>query len=311
MRVILITALIIYHSFCMYSGVWNVNFEVPENQIYYWISRVSVSCLLEGFVFLAGFLFYHKMSNELKKSFRDFIIKKFKHLILPCWFFGVIYVLLLKPSPITYRLVYDILSGYDHLWFLPMLFWCYCFAYLIHKGKYNMKVIVAVSFVFALLPRIPNPFQIGAALHYLSYFIVGMYMGKEKRRYTHKTVFAISSLCYLVLMIMVSQHSYSFIKLSSIVSLFGSISLFIFSNFIAEVCKINNKLISLNTMCYGIYIIHQFILLILYVHTDMPHKIGFVCLPWIGFIMTYIGSILIVSIFISFKTRLENEPRFK
>lgn len=304
MRGVLLTTLIIYHSFCIYSGAWNVDFDVPENQLYYWISRICISYLLEGFVFLAGYLFYYKKSNGLLNSFRGLIGKKFKYLLLPCWFFGIIYVILLKPSPITPKLVYLVLSGFDHLWFLPMLFWCYCFAYVILQGKYNMKIVMFALFVFALLPSIPNPFQIGAALHYLSYFFVGMYLGKEKKRHSNIGMFLLSTLTYLISLVVVTQYNFEYIKLNSICSLLGCVSLFIGSCYVAKVCKNCNLLISLSTLSYGIYIIHQFILLYLYVHTDMPEKLGFVLLPWIGFFVSYTGSILIVFVFLNYRNRL-------
>ena len=64
-------------------------------------------------------------------------------------------------------------------------------------------------------------------------------------------------------------------------------------------------LINIGNLCMGVYIFQQFILAGLYDHTALPTLLGPYWLPWIGFIITLSGSLLI-----SFVLRLTKVGRF-
>ena len=52
-------------------------------------------------------------------------------------------------------------------------------------------------------------------------------------------------------------------------------------------------LIKVGALCMGVYLFQQFILKGLYDHTDMPTILGPYWLPWVGFVIALIASLLI------------------
>lgn len=58
-------------------------------------------------------------------------------------------------------------------------------------------------------------------------------------------------------------------------------------------------------LCFGVYLLQQFIMVALYRHTQLPNAVGFYLLPWVGFIIT-----LVLSVAGSFLLRLTRVGRF-
>lgn len=58
----------------------------------------------------------------------------------------------------------------------------------------------------------------------------------------------------------------------------------------------------LGNLCFGVYLLQQFILLGLYHHTSLSVLVGPYLLPWIGFVFTLISSIIISKFFMMTKT---------
>ncbi len=54
-------------------------------------------------------------------------------------------------------------------------------------------------------------------------------------------------------------------------------------------------LIHLNSISFGIYLYHQFILKLLYYHTSLPSLAGTYALPWLGFVLALMISMLLSS----------------
>ena len=111
-RIILILLLVMYHALCPFTGNWGQ---------------------LEGMTFISGLLLgfsLYRRNNtfNLGKS----IFKKAKRILLPCFFFGIIYYLCFYDiSANLTSIVYKILNGCGHLWFLPMIFWCFVITYIL------------------------------------------------------------------------------------------------------------------------------------------------------------------------------------
>ena len=54
LRLSLIVLLVLYHSFCIFSGAWEVPKDYPLIPIYWWIAKTSYSFMLETFVLFQG-----------------------------------------------------------------------------------------------------------------------------------------------------------------------------------------------------------------------------------------------------------------
>lgn len=112
------------------------------------------------FIFISGTLFY----NEIKKySFKEFVQKKFKRLVIPYLAFGVLLVIPIKflanyysPAQLPNAITYGLLFGQDtvqHLWFLPCLFFVtilfyILFVVLFKENKKYLVILCAILIVF-------------------------------------------------------------------------------------------------------------------------------------------------------------------
>lgn len=175
-RLVLIVLLVLYHSFCMYSGAWKPLDGMPDIKAYWWIDKVSYSFMLESFVLISGYLFAFQYEKGKIRNIKSLVISKTQRLLVPSIIFSVIYLLLFKPEISRFGVVYDIINGIGHMWFLPMLFWCFIMTYYFNKIKIKEELKLVGLFVFAMLPSLPIPLRIGTSLHYLFFFYLGGYL---------------------------------------------------------------------------------------------------------------------------------------
>ena len=147
-RPIIIFLLIVYHAFIIYQGGWSEPEEFAPVAAYWWIAKVSYSILLPMFVFVSGYVFAFQVI-VLGKPIRvgDVAIRKFRRLLLPCYVFGAIYYFLFEFSPtdfFIFQFLYSVANGIGHLWFLPMLFWCFVGGAVVMKRKwYIHRAVIA------------------------------------------------------------------------------------------------------------------------------------------------------------------------
>ena len=134
-RIILIILLVMYHALCPFTGNWSSPYDGFQDVIAYeWIGLLTHQFRLQGMVFISGLLFGYNMTKKEKQElhFLPFILQKAKRILLPCLFFGIIYYLLFFDLSAGWTtIVYRILNGCGHLWFLPMIFWCFVITYIL------------------------------------------------------------------------------------------------------------------------------------------------------------------------------------
>ena len=60
-------------------------------------------------------------------------------------------------------------------------------------------------------------------------------------------------------------------------------------------------IVRLGNLCFGVYLLQQFILKGLYDHTALPELLGCYWLPWVGFAIALIGSIFVSQLMVKSK----------
>lgn len=133
-RLSLIFLLVFYHSFAIYSRNWSSPFSfVPDISIYYWLSVCTHGFQLEAMTFISGLLLGYTIKRHPERlSFHGCVIKKIKRILLPCFIFSFIYFLIFNEKDMAwYESMYEIIIGCGHLWYLPMIFWCFVLLYYI------------------------------------------------------------------------------------------------------------------------------------------------------------------------------------
>lgn len=328
-RPIIIILLVLMHSFTMYSGEWPLPEGIGNVRSYFWVQKASFAFMLEMFAFISGYLFAYQI-NELKKkiTFRSLLKDKFKRLIIPCIVFSVLYAAIFYDKfPGFISFVYKICSGIGHMWFLNMLFWCFLGTYLLLKIKIREGVKIVLLFLLSIFSFIPLPFQMTSTLYYMFFFYLSFLVFRNKETLINKFAnvksIIIFGILFLVLFISLTLFKeqvdltlstetaiiYKAILLSIsnlsrlIYSTIGLLWFYVFVMYLLKIIrKIPDWIISSNTLCMGIYLIHQFILKYLYYKTNIPQYLGTYWLPWIGFIVALFISLLL-SYFIK-KTRI-------
>ena len=58
-------------------------------------------------------------------------------------------------------------------------------------------------------------------------------------------------------------------------------------------------IIKIGNLCFGVYLLQQFIRI--YIYTDLPVILGFYWLPWVGFVVALVGSIIMTELLIKTK----------
>ena len=138
--------------------------------------------MLETFVFVSGYVLGYQVRTrgEIKLEAKYLLLGKFKRLIIPSIVFGLIYIVLLQDisQPIL-KTVYDVVNGVGHMWFLPMLFWCFVGIWLIEKVKFNKIWLFPILLILSILPFPFLPLHMNISIYYMFFFYVGYFLQRN------------------------------------------------------------------------------------------------------------------------------------
>ena len=329
-RPILIVLLVFYHAFLIFQGGWGSTGQFPEVKAYWWLDKLSYSFLLEMFVFISGYVLGYqvRMKGESILAAKPFFWKKIKRLIIPSIVFSVLYIVLLGDisQPIL-KTLYSILNGVGHMWFLPMLFWCFAIVWLIEALKLSPRIVLPLLLPCSICSFIPIPLRIGVSMYYVLFFYVGYCLQRLDicldKYYSPRCVIGLVisfivfflSLTYLqeridvvfgnaenllknqlvykafkIALINVTKIIYSSVGIAMLLCMVG----------LAEKERTNpfpQWIVNVGGLCMGVYLFQQFILKGFYFHTDLALSIDPVWLPWVGFIIALMGSLLLSFLF--------------
>lgn len=317
-RLFLIVMLVFYHAFAVFSGAWTPIAGYPDIPIYGIVDKLSCACLLETFVFISGYILGYQVSRkgvELILNAKSYFMKKLKRLILPSILFSILYVLIFNDSNESIQgIAYNVLSGAGHMWFLPMLFWCFVFVYLTERFLLSKKCTIALLPLMLLASFLPLPFRIDTAMYYFPFFYSGYYIKKYGLEIKHgdcKSAFALIA-CFILAFVLkiniegATQNGGGYFALSHIISLiisklirfacaaFGVALLLTFSTKLVKHSDTSkwSFLLKLSDCCFGVYIFQQFIL-ILIGQTKLSQNVNPYLYPWIAFAISLVTSLLL------------------
>lgn len=320
MRMILAILIVFMHSFTCYNHGWREPAGFVEIPLYKWLSRTSFAFTLEAFVFISGYLFaFQRITLNRNIGCIKMIISKLKRLILPSIIFSAIYFTLFYSYKGFGNMVYSILNGCGHMWYLPMLFWCFILTWLLlqikMKEQYRALILLALYFCSFL----PLPFRMNNALSFLVFFYAGylFYKNAEKIKswITGKSVAWLWSV-FVVAFVLLRPLKDSFAVQASdgmvqkliflslnntcrlMYAFAGLVAFYAFSVWFTQRRDLNSFTNRFAGACFGIYLFQQFILQILYYKTSFPVLVGPYWLPWLGFVialpLSYLLSVLLL-----------------
>ena len=336
-RIILIFLLIIYHSLCPYTSDFWDNPQGYNIPVYYWIGRTSYSFMLETFVFISGVILGYQvlMKGTSILKFDKIVKSKIKRLLIPSIIFSSIYYLLfLDLSDSTVSVIKTITYGAGHMWFLPMLFWCFIAIYILTRISFNDKIIIPLLFIIACLSVVITlPLRINQSLYYLFFFYTGYSVGLHHIQMSKFVsikwisialilfgiTFPLLSYCRYGIGVLELANKmggsmplnirlligYSFQNLCQLIySIIGVFLIYTSVNYLILKKKIavTNRIVSISSYCFGVYIFQEFIIRIFYYKLGAISELNPYIFPWLSFAITLIISLILTHY--SLKTRI-------
>ena len=318
-RPIVIFLLVLLHSFTkITSGGGGFSNDYQLVAPYQWFCWLISGFRIETIALIAGYVFsYQSHVLGRKYTFCSFLWKKFKRLIIPMIVFGLIYdfCFLFKAEEFSVRsFVITLLSGCGHLWFLPMLFWCFLAIWVIDRFHLSSWVTLILLAGLSIAPLPSLPLSFARLPHFIFYVYAGYFLWTKRAfLFDHclKTSYIVVFwLLYVLLVVVVhlflpeTVSSMSTLQKGMVrgvsgltkllMSCCGIIALYL------TVCKTTTKedyrpkqlVVNASDDCYGIYVYHQFILVFLYFFTPIVTLCHPLIVPWIGFIVAFGLSLL-------------------
>lgn len=320
LRIVFCLMIVMYHALCPY-GIWKEHVAgIGYVSAYESFARGLAVLHIPGFVFISGYLFgYVAKFKTDALELRQCIFKKARRLLIPSMLFSAVYLCLYASRPVSCsNFLYETVNGYAHLWFLPMLFWCFVLTCILTRFRLSERVTVVTAFCFvsAILPWPSLPLQISQSFHYYFFFFLGF--GLQYGYFQFLKPFRASKrrivcgLCVTAVSFVLSSLSARLIDMPDNAAIVGGGNLLIMRiitngleklfNLICSVTavttaywiasrfcsgrEISKQIIDLSNNCMGVYIFQQFILVALYYHTELPSLCGTYVLPWVGFALT-------------------------
>ena len=319
MRTILTLLIVCLHAFTCFQGGWAKPEGYVDIPLYKWIARTAFAFTLESFVFISGYLLAFQQITLKKHRDLRIVKSKFKRLLIPSVIFSILYFFVFYQYDGFGHFLYDILNGCGHMWYLPMLFWCFIGVILLNKCRINdVYILLFMAFLNICWP-ISLPLQLSRSFYYIFYFYLGYVIYKNSEYVKQKI-----SLKYLIISILIFLLCFVLFRplqetivigdqgvkyyrlLTSIVqnlcnfiyAVTGTISFYLVVVWHTNRKSLKSIVLNFASCCFGVYIIHQFVLKVLYYNTAFASIVGPYFLPWLGFLITLLISYYITKLLV-------------
>ena len=240
LKIIGVLLVVIGHCTSIYTGGWV--FTSPVNSpIYGLIASYVYTFHVPMLVFVSGSIYYYCRINKGKyNSLKSLIINKFKRLIIPFLFIGILYsipikyIIVMTEGNIINNIKSFILGlNTGHLWYLLMLFNIFILFYLYESFILNKKYSIVLNLILFSILYISsgfftNIFQINRAIQYSIFFYLGYEFFRSKDRLIlkleklkSKSILIMTHILIAIslVLILVSKMKLSIIMLSKFFSL--------------------------------------------------------------------------------------------
>ena len=320
MRPILLVLLVSYHSFAPYVGAWEKPEGIDDVNIYKVIGLLSRAFRLEGFVFISGYIFTFQLIEKKKfNTFGSLLKSKFLRLLIPGFVFSALYVGLFLDITNIIPFVLKVVNGAGHLWYLPCLFWLFLVQYVIVKRGWTLKQLAMPLVLAVILSVEPLPLPLDRSLYFCMFFTGGgifwMYSGQLSKNGNLRKVMCswlIFGLLFLIMNVIIRHftiianhtegiQAYSSLAVKSlskaVLAWSGIYALYLTAVLYCKNNALSQAIIKVGACGYGVYVFHQFILVFLYRHTELPQFVGTYWFPWIGLVTTvFISTALTLAV---------------
>lgn len=311
-RTLVIVALVLYHALAPFTGGWTPLYagEGVCESLYFWLGQLAYAGMLETFVAISGYVFKLAESRRAEPQPALGLVKsKISRLIIPAILWGVAYRLLFIGGPVLPGL-WRIANGIGHLWFLPMLFWCFMLErFVVSRFKAPLWALA----IIAVLPYPALPFSFNSSMYYLFFFHLGSLLYQRREKLIRQAGFSrvLYLLAFALPLMVINIELQQSIDLASVpfwpkralIALFTSMRLLYSFAIVAVYFIVGIKLRHTRNYVafrfiaecsFGIYLLQEFVIRFFYYHTDFFHGYGRL-LPMVGFILGFMVSLIAVA----------------
>lgn len=324
MRTILALLIVFMHAFTCYNGCWRQPAGYVDIPLYKWLARFSFAYTLEAFVFVSGYLFaFQRLTLNRIENVGRLIVNKLKRLVLPSIIFSVLYFILFYEYKGASNMVYFVINGCGHMWYLPMLFWCFIGGWLLEQVRIKDSWKLVFLVLLNLFSYQNFPLRLSNAFSFMVYFYGGFlcykYSDKIKSLIT-KSNLVFSWMVFIVLFIIfrplrdvlsvdatlprvqkllfsIGNHACQLFYACA-----GVIAFYATAVYYSRHHQLSKHTIKIAACCFGIYLFQQFVLQFIYYKTEFPVLVGSYWLPWCGFVIAAVVSYILSSLLLKTKT---------
>ena len=307
LRTFAIVCVVFFHVYgMMYANHFPASKDIYASMYFRVVQCGLINIAMPLFLFISGYLFVYLLQKGKYSTFGDLLKNKVQRVLLPYFIFG--YIMLIttgrgfNPQPLVW-------GAFWHLWFLPVLFWCFVIYWLVHRYLFKLKlyqglVLLTVLLAVSLFPKLSFKFLcIGDLPIWLCWFYMGMFIFQYRKTIEHFFVrFRLIYICLAIYFFIqiaypteyMDLHWYSLLnQCMEILAVW-----YIIHNIHWEKLIITKYLVGFSNYSYGIYIFHNWIALYL-VSQTMQHMFPLaswaishtIIFPLIFFIVTMMISL--------------------
>ena len=239
LRIAATVFVVLFHSLGYYTQAWP--FDGIKINAYSSFDIVLNQITMPTFFFLSGYILGYKVRKGQYSDKLSFFKNKTLRLLVPYLFWSIIQHLLflnqVDPAfSLNGNLLYSLLHGYLHLWFLLVLFFYFCFFYLLSNiwcklGKTTSSIILlALTIIASYAKPDTSLLCINGFVHYIPFFYCGILISgtdlKQKKNisYLILSLCGIATLTIFTLYIHIGQKTNMFVRetasLTTVLSLF-------------------------------------------------------------------------------------------
>ena len=263
-----VLVVVAFHAY----GMMYAHFDDVTNKVYSTIyehfnSSVLICIAMPMFVFVSGYLFQYLLDLGKYPTWKELLVKKAQRILLPFLVFSWIFM----ATTGNWHPLNPIIQGsYWHLWFLPMLFWCFLIYYAFHRsGLINKQwFTIPVFFIFLLLVSAPKFIPMYFGLHNIHKWFFWFYLGGTICLYKDLITTSFSKY-HIHILLIIAYILYAYIDLCEYgedtwYSTVGNASLIVVIWYLSTLVdwaklKVSKLIITFSTYSYGIYIFHNWV----------------------------------------------------
>ncbi len=258
---------VFFHVYAQFFKAGVFGAEEDGNLWYVAIRCGLITVAMPMFFFLSGYCFtWSAVKKGHYSSFTELLRRKSIRLLVPYFVWSVV-MMLACGGAIN---VGDLMRGINaHMWFLPSLFWCFLFGYVLlcrAKTVYHWLICLLLAFAFTMSGIVcPRVFGLLGASGYLCWFIMGQMFCMHYDKFSvlrDRVPVLLLMLVPWVVMTVLSPAKYGGVQ--TVWSLLTVALVLVSSVFLADKVPVFMTKVGgvVGRMSYGVYLLH-FILLTL------------------------------------------------